>query len=124
MVITKKRFAVVALAAAVMTGGWQVGHTQEPAPSPQAYDAQNWQAPRGYDEFYHENGTPNMVARQGYAAGFTQGQSDLSRSRKFDPSHAGYYKNVPSSPKGFDRNNFVMTYREAFEHGYTRGFNR
>jgi len=119
-----KKIWMAALAVAVMTGGWQVGHALgTPAPQ-QANDSSNWQAPRGYGEFYQENGTPNMVARQGYAAGFTQGESDLSRSRNFDPSHAKFYKDVPSSPKGLDRNSFVLTYREAFAHGYTRGFNK
>src|ERR1039458_5262754 len=49
----------------------------------QSSDSSNWQAPRGYDEAYPENGTPNMVARQGYAAGFSQGEADASRGKKF-----------------------------------------
>ena len=39
----------------------------------QDYDGANWSAPRGYDMAYPENGHPNMVARQGYAAGFNEG---------------------------------------------------
>jgi hypothetical protein len=123
MVAVKKRW-MAAFVVAAMMGGLQAGRAQGPPPRPDAYDAQNWQAPRGYDEFYHENGTPNMVARQGYAAGFTQGESDFSRRRTFAPRHARFYTHVPSSPKGFDRDTFVSTYREAFEHGYTSGYNK
>jgi hypothetical protein len=47
----------------------------------QSHDSSDWQAPRGYDLAYPENGTPNMVARQGYAAGFNQGRQMLPGAR-------------------------------------------
>src|ERR1700757_3826530 len=65
-------------------------------------DASNWQAPRGYDEAYPENGTPNMVARQGYAAGFSQGQADASRGKKFKPTESDAYEHA-QIPKGMNK---------------------
>ena len=63
----------------------------------QSSDSSNWQAPRGYDLAYPESGTPNMVARQGYAAGFSQGQTDASLGKKFKPAESDAYNIRPDS---------------------------
>jgi hypothetical protein len=87
----------------------------------QAYDSQNWQAPRGYDEAYPEHGTPNMVAREGYAAGFNEGQADASRGKKFQPTENKAYSKAVI-PKGMDKNQFKQDFREAFVKGYSNGY--
>jgi hypothetical protein len=86
-------------------------------------DASNWQAPRGYDEAYPENGTPNMVARQGYAAGFSQGQADASRGKKFKPTESDAYEHA-QIPKGMNKDSFKQEFREAFVKGYTNGYKK
>jgi hypothetical protein len=85
------------------------------------YDSPSWQAPRGYDQVYVENGTPNMVARQGYSAGFNEGQADASRGKKFEPTDNKAYEKAVI-PKGMDKNDFRQQYREAFVKGYTNGY--
>jgi hypothetical protein len=80
-----------------------------------------WQAPRGYDMAYPENGTPNMVARQGYAAGFNQGQADAARGKKFKPTESDAYEHA-KIPKGMDKDQFKQQFRESFVKGYTNGF--
>ena len=89
----------------------------------QSNDSSNWQAPRGYDEAYPENGTPNMVARQGYAAGFNQGQADASRGKKFQPTESDAYGKA-TIPKGINRDEFKQQFREAFVKGYTNGYKK
>ena len=88
-----------------------------------SYDDSNWQAPRGYDEAYPENGTPNMVARQGYAAGFNEGQADASRGKKFSPTDSEAYAKAVI-PKGMNRDEFKQTFRQAFVKGYTNGYKK
>lgn len=96
-----------------------------PAAGPQdRYDERTWNAPRGYNDYYQENGNPNMAARQGYAAGFAQGESDFREHHSFRPTHVDTYKHVPDSPKEFNRDDFKRTYREAFERGYSKGYGR
>lgn len=97
---------------------------QGPPGAQDRYEDRNWNAPRGYNDYYHENGDSNMVARQGYAAGFTQGESDFREHHSFRPTHVDSYKHVPESPKGFNRDEFKRFYREAFERGYSRGYGR
>lgn len=97
------------------------------APSPglqDRYDERTWNAPRGYDDYYHENGSANMAARQGYAAGFSQGEEDFRQHHSFRPTHVDTYKHIPDSPKGVNRDEFKRTYREAFERGYAKGYGR
>ncbi|HWB32995.1 MAG TPA: hypothetical protein VG714_07475 [Acidobacteriaceae bacterium] len=84
-------------------------------------DSANWHAPRGYAEAYPENGTPNMVARQGYAAGFSQGEADASRGKKFKPTDNDAYGKAVI-PKGMDKDSFKQDFREAFVKGYTNGY--
>jgi hypothetical protein len=86
-----------------------------------SYDDSGWQAPRGYDEAYPESGKPNMVARQGYAAGFSQGQADASRGKKFKPTESDAYEHA-HIPKGMNKDEFKQEFREAFVKGYTNGY--
>ena len=87
----------------------------------QTHDASDWQAPRGYDSAYPENGTPNMVARQGYAAGYNQGQADAARGKKFKPTESDAYEHA-KIPKGMDNDQFKQQFRESFVKGYSNGF--
>jgi hypothetical protein len=89
----------------------------------QSSDSSNWQAPRGYDLAYPESGTPNMVARQGYAAGFSQGQADASGGKKFKPTENDAYAHA-KIPKGMDKDAFRLQFRESFVKGYTTGFGK
>jgi hypothetical protein len=89
----------------------------------QSSDSSNWQAPRGYDEAYPESGTPNMVARQGYAAGFNQGEADVSRGQAFRPTENKAYAHA-KIPKGMDKDQFKTEFRESFVKGYTTGFKK
>jgi hypothetical protein len=91
------------------------------AQAPQDNDAASWSAPRGYDMAYPENGTPNMVARQGYAAGFNQGQADASRGQSFKPTDNKAYSHA-KIPKGMDKDTFKTEFREAFVKGYTNAY--
>ncbi len=83
----------------------------------------SWQAPRGYDEAYPESGKPNMVARQGYAAGFNQGQADASRGKKFKPTESDAYDHA-KIPEGMNKDEFKQSFREAFVKGYTSGYKK
>jgi hypothetical protein len=91
------------------------------AQAPQDSDVNSWSAPRGYDIAYPENGTPNMVARQGYAAGFTQGQADVSRGQSFRPTENKAYAHA-KIPKGMDKDQFKTEFRESFVKGYTNAY--
>lgn len=84
----------------------------------------HWNAPRGYDDAYHENGQANPAARQGYEAGFGQGESDARGHHSFRPTHVDTYKNVPESPSSYKRDDFKRIYREAFVKGYSKGYGR
>jgi hypothetical protein len=86
-------------------------------------DNSAWQAPRGYELAYPENGTPNMVARQGYAAGFSEGMADASRGKKFKPTESEAYAKAVI-PKGIDKDAFRQSFREAFVKGYTSGYKK
>jgi len=91
------------------------------AQATQDSDVNSWSAPRGYDIAYPENGTPNMVARQGYAAGFNQGQADLSRGQSFRPTENKAYAHA-KIPKGMDKDTFKTEFRESFVKGYTNAY--
>jgi hypothetical protein len=64
-----------------------------------------------------------MVARQGYAAGFSQGQADASQGKKFKPTENDAYAHA-RIPKGMDKDAFKMQFRESFVKGYTAGFKK
>ena len=132
MILQKTGFAGVAFACAVLLGSTlsvqaraQTTTTKDQTTTTttetQSHDA--WQAPRGYDQAYPESGTPNMVARQGYAAGFSQGQADASRGKKFKPTEADSYDHA-KIPKGMDKDEFKLQFRESFVKGYTNGFKK
>ena len=120
MILGRSSLAIFALTFAISIGTAPTLMAQD-VPTPQSYDSPNWSAPRGYDLAYPENGTPNMVARQGYAAGFNQGQADASRGKKFKPTDSDAYEHA-KIPKGFNKDEFKQTFREAFVKGYTNGY--
>jgi hypothetical protein len=116
MSFRKTIWATAGLTCALSLGLARPMHAQDAG-----YDSPNWQAPTGYSEAYVENGTPNMVARQGYSAGFNEGQADASRGKKFEPTdNRAYGKAV--IPKGMNKDDFRQQYREAFVKGYTNGY--
>ncbi len=93
---------------------------------PPQYDDQHWgHGPDGYADAYHEDpGHPMMGARQGWAAGLAQGQSDRDHHHSFRPTNVDTYKHVPDSPGGYPRDRFKQEYREAFVKGYSHGYGR
>jgi len=117
MIFRKDTWACVALACALSFSVVPAGLAQ----APQDSDVASWSSPRGYDMAYPENGTPNMVARQGYAAGFNQGQADISRGQSFKPTDNKAYAHA-KIPKGMDKNAFKTEFREAFVKGYTNAY--
>jgi len=124
MMIQRASWAGLALACTLTLGYGQPARAQDAAQDAVAapsYDSPTWQAPRGYDMAYPENGTPNMVARQGYASGFNQGQADVSRGKKFSPTESDAYEHA-HIPKGMDKDQFKQQFRESFVKGYTSGY--
>jgi len=119
MMIRRASWAGLALACTLTLGYGQPARAQVATAS--SYDSPTWQAPRGYDLAYPESGTPNMVARQGYAAGFNQGQADLSRGKKFKPTESDAYEHA-HIPKGMDKDQFKEQFRESFVKGYTNAY--
>jgi hypothetical protein len=105
-----------------MTAQGQTTTTQQTTTTTtETYESPNWQAPRGYEVAYPENGTPNMVARQGYAAGFVQGQADVARGQTYRPTENKAYAHA-KIPKGMDKDEFKLHFREAFVKGYSNGY--
>src|ERR1019366_2794022 len=120
MILQKTGFAGVAFACAVLLGSTlsvqaraqttTTDQTTTTTTETQSHDA--WQAPRGYDQAYPESVTPNMVARQG--------EADASRGKKFKPTEADSYGHA-KIPKGMDKDEFKLQFRESFVKGYTSG---
>lgn len=79
----------------------------------------------GYGQYFHEQpNRPMMGARQGWQAGMAMGRSDRMNRHSFRPTQLDEYKNVPSSPRGYPRQQFKNEYRQAFTKGYSRGYGR
>ena len=127
-----RQMGFAALACALSLGGSLSLQAQDPSSTTtkdqtttttttQSYDSSDWKAPRGYELAYPENGSPNMIARQGYAAGFSQGQADAGRGTSFKPTESGAYEHA-KIPKGMDKDRFKVEFRESFVKGYSNGF--
>ena len=133
MMLRKIGWASVALACAVSLGSVRAALAQDQSTTKDTTtttttqthsdDSSDWHAPRGYDEAYPESGTPNMVARQGYAAGFTQGEADASRGKKFKPTESDAYEHA-HIPKGMNKDEFKQQFRASFVKGYTNGYKK
>ena len=123
MIHRQAGFTGLAFACALSLGSSLPMQAQTPTTTTevQTYDSPNWQAPRGYDTAYPESGTPNMVARQGYAAGFVQGQADLARGQTFRPTENHAYAHA-RIPKGMDKDQFHQQFKESFVKGYSNAY--
>ena len=120
-----------AVAAAALTLGGAFAHAQYgPGPYPGqyayqgGYDDQHWgRGPAGYVQIYPEQpGQPRLGARQGWVAGLAQGQSDRAYGHSYRPTHVDTFKHVPRCPQDYTRDLFKQEYRDAFVHGYQRGY--
>ena len=123
MIHRQAGFTGLAFACALSLGSALPMQAQTPTTTTevQTYDSPNWQAPRGYEVAYPESGTPNMVARQGYAAGFVQGQADLARGQTFRPTENHAYAHA-RIPKGMDKDQFKQQFKESFVKGYSNAY--
>jgi len=129
MIHRQAGFTGLAFACALSLGSTLPMQAQAPGTTTQqttttttaTYDSPDWQAPRGYETAYPENGSPNMVARQGYAAGFVQGQADVARGQTYRPTENHAYAHA-KIPKGMDKDQFKQQFRESFVKGYSNGF--
>ena len=123
MIHRQAGFTGLAFACALSLGSALPMQAQTPTTTTevQTYDSPNWQAPRVYDTAYPESGTPNMVARQGYAAGFVQGQADLARGQTFRPTENHAYAHA-RIPKGMDKDQFKQQFKESFVKGYSNAY--
>jgi len=90
------------------------------------YDDQHRdRSPQSYSDQYHEQGDrPTLSAQQGWVAGQAQGESDREQGHSFRPTQVDTFKHVPRSPDGYPRDQFKNEYRDAFVHGYQRGYGR
>lgn len=135
MILRRTEFAGLMLACALSFGATQVVHAQDQSTTTKdqttttttethsTSDSPDWRAPRGYDEAYPESGKPNMVARQGYAAGFNQGEADASRGKKFKPTENDAYDHA-KIPEGMNKDSFKQEFRAAFVKGYSNGYKK
>ncbi len=89
------------------------------------YDNQHWgHGPQGYTESFPEQGGPQIGARQGWQAGFQQGQSDREHGHSFRPTDVDAYKHIPHTPSGYSGDQFKNEYRQGFVKGYSKGYGR
>jgi hypothetical protein len=105
-----------AVACILMGGSAAIGSAQYAAP------------PRdpGYSAFYHDSeDAPNYAAHWGYHDGLADGSHDRETGHSFRPTHDSAYKHAPEyghPPIG--RDEYKNIYREAYVHGYEKGYGR
>ncbi|RRA48299.1 hypothetical protein [Acidipila sp. EB88] len=116
--------AATVCSSAAMASAQYYGPPPPPPPYGGAYAGQPYgPPPPGYAQFYQEQpGQPMLAARQGWAAGASQGESDRNLGHSFRPTHVDTFRHVPKSPQGYNRDQFAREYRDAFIRGYQRGY--
>ncbi len=80
----------------------------------------------GYSAFYHDSeDAPNYAAHWGYHDGFADGAHDRETGHSFRPTHDNAYKHAPEySHPPIGREEYKNLYREAYVHGYEKGYGR
>ena len=80
----------------------------------------------GYSAFYHDqDDDPNYAAHWGFHDGLADGSHDRETGHSFRPTHDAAYKHAPEyghPPIG--RDEYKNIYREAYVHGYEKGYGR
>ena len=72
-----------------------------------------------------QNESPDYAAHWGYQDGFADGSHDRATGHSFRPTHDSAYKHAPEyghPPIG--RDEYKNIYREAYVHGYEKGYGR
>ena len=82
------------------------------------------EAPQGYSDYYHEQMTaPDIPARWGFRRGYDDGMKDREKGHSFRPTEGEHFREVPEIHNtGMNRNEIKEHFRQAYMHGYERGF--
>jgi hypothetical protein len=77
----------------------------------------------GYRYQQQQNESP--AAHWGYQDGFNDGSHDRATGHSFRPTHDGNYKHAPAYEHlAMPRDQYKNIYREAYVHGYEKGYGR
>jgi hypothetical protein len=77
----------------------------------------------GYADFHYEAG--NYAAHRGYNEGFDKGVSDHDTGHSFRYKDDNSYRHPMGDNQGaMSKGDYDRIYREAYVHGYERGFRR
>jgi hypothetical protein len=77
----------------------------------------------GYAEFGYKD--DNFAAHRGYNDGYNKGISDRSTGHSYRPTSDRYYNHpIGYNGGGISKGEYDRVYREAFLHGYERGFRK
>ena len=125
-----KKFLIASLAAGILTVGVAIAQPPPPPPPPDSAPTQpppDWahppEPPAGYTEYYHDATTPDLPARWGYSRGYDDGVKDKGTGHSFRPTQGDHFKDVPDMVgTGMNRQQVKNRYRDAYVHGYERGY--
>lgn len=121
-------------AAAGLLGLWLCGAGLALAQYERPYDrqgdgqyAERYPSDRGYDSYYHEGADTASRARQwGYRDGLVDGRKDREHGHSFRPTQDDRYEDASDhgDHHGMSRQEWKNLYRDAYVHGYERGYGR
>lgn len=78
----------------------------------------------GY-RYQEQNESPDNAAHWGYQDGFNDGSHDRVTGHSFRPTHDSNYKHAPEyGHPPIRRDEYKNIYREAYVHGYEKGYGR
>jgi len=78
----------------------------------------------GY-RYQQQNESPDNAAHWGYQDGFNDGSHDRATGHSFRPTHDSNYKHAPEYGHPYvGRDEYKNIYREAYVHGYEKGYGR
>jgi hypothetical protein len=83
-----------------------------------------WRGQYGYRNSDPANATAHRARSYGYNDGLAEGERDRRTGHSFRPTHSDRYEDASDhgNHDGMSRDEFKRIYREAYFHGYQRGY--